>query len=359
MVDGIMTTYRQPRALGPWVCFLRWSLLCVTALSLNGLALGVEIPESDLVSDDSASDTNVYAEGWAENVNAAVFETLEGGVQWVDGLFVDKDKPRRRKLRNSEFSTKLHIRVAEEGGPTVDVEPDATADLYLPNLNRKLKLLVRSSDVDELPGVDPTTEDNAWLVGVGGSLTRKRHAYVTWSTGLKLNPVPEPYTSIRARRQLAVAPWYVLPSQKVFWRGDDGFGELTSLTVGRELGTHMGTISTSAAKWTEVSDGVEWEQSLSLLHFPGGYTRRKQRRQHYVGVKGSVFGHKTGSGVVDLYRAQLTWRYPLRKKWLYLDIIPGLDFENEDDWDEVPWIRFGLEMYFDGSAGRRAARREA
>jgi hypothetical protein len=329
-------------------------LLCCGSISAADLASTNAMPP------DSVLSTNELAEGLLERANAAVFETLEGGVTWVDGFFAPKEQEKekeRRRVKNSEFSVKLHMRVEAQGGADVSIEPDASADLELPNLSRKVKLVVRSSDIDELPGVDPTEEENSWLVGLARSKTRKRGGEISLGAGAKLNPAPEPYLAINARKPLVERPWHAVPRQRLFWRGDDGFGELTVLNLGRELSTHVGAMSSSAAKWTEESEGVEWDQSLSLAYFPGGHTYRRQRRQHYIGVKGIVFGHKRGSGVVDKYRAQLIWRYPLRKKWLYLDVVPGIDFKNDEDWDETPWIRFGLQVYFDGSAGRREARR--
>lgn len=295
---------------------------------------------------------------WLDRANDAVFQTLERGVDRLDGLFARGDEA-STGIRNSTFRVKLHTRVEERGGARVTLEPDATADLYLPHLSRSLRLVVRSTDVDELPGVDPTQEDASWLLGVARTLGSGGLRHVVLGGGLKLKPSPEPYASMVARRTFEADPWYVTPAQKVFWSGDEGFGELTSLAVERVTGPRTGILSTSAARWTEKTKGLEWEQSLLLAFFPRGYTRSRRDRQHLFGLKGSVFGHKSGSGVVDLYRVELGWRRPLRREWLYLDVVPGLDFKRDEGWDEVVWIRFGLEVFFDGSArtGRPAAPR--
>jgi len=327
----------------------------VTVLLLCGLSRG----DTNLVDVVQETGTNGVASHavediWMDRANDAVFNAVEGRVDWFDDLFA-QDRNENRRLRNSRFRTKLHVRVEERGGPEVSVEPDATADLYLPNLSRRLSLVVRSTDIDELPGVDPTKEDTSWLMGVARTVTRKRLWDVTWGIGAKLNPAPEPYATIRARRLFDSAPWYVTPDQKVFWSGDEGFGELTALGVEREIGPRTAVFSTSAERWTEETQGVEWEQSLLAAFYPDGYRRGRGNRQHSAGIRGTVFGHKSGSGVVDLYRAQVVWRYPLRRQWLYLDVVPGLDFASEDDWDETAWIRFGLEVYFGDSAGRGMA----
>ncbi|MBN1512132.1 MAG: hypothetical protein JXB13_08965 [Phycisphaerae bacterium] len=339
-------------ALVIWLQVCR-TVVCGAATNAPPAPLG----DRDASLDAAAVVTNDSADTWLDRANDAVYRALEVNVERVDGLFAAEGEQVQR-VRNSKLRVKLHTRIEERGGPDVSLEPDASVDLYLPHLSRRLNLALRSTDIDELPGVDPTEEDSSWLLGVVRTTGRKRAGDLTWGAGAKLKPAPEPYATIGARREFDGIPWYVTPAQKVFWSGDEGFGELTSLSVERLLGPRSGAVSTSAAKWTEETDGVEWEQSVLLAFFPRGYVRSRRNRQHTVGLKGSVFGHKSGSGVVDRYRVQLGWRRPLRRRWLYLDVVPGVDFDREKDWDELVWIRFGLEVFFDGSVrteGKEAA----
>jgi hypothetical protein len=246
----------------------------------------------------------------------------------------------------------MHVRVEREGNNLkMTLRPKVSANLYLPNLNKRLKLIVRSTDIEDLPDIDPTERETSWLIGVARQAQHTRLGDFSARVGVRFDPIPMAKASLRWRKNFLAKPWYFFPKQKVFWRNDEGFGEMTILQIERGIGHQVSALSTSAAKITEETDGMEWDQSLIVAYFRDSNERKHRNRKHAIAIKGTIFGHMNGSDVVDLYRLQILWRYPLWRKWLFLDVVPGVDFENERDWNDKVWLRLGVEAFFDGPNG--------
>ncbi len=135
-----------------------------------------------------------------------------------------------------------------------------------------------------------------------------------------------------------------IPQQKVFWfSDDDGFGGYTSFMLDWLPKDELLLRSVSAARYTEATDGIEFEQSF-LIGFSTKGTFKNLDRGH--GIKLSAFGHKSGSFVMDSYRIAYIYRRNIYKKWLFIQFGPEVSFYDEEDWDASPGFRFGFDVLF-------------
>jgi len=67
----------------------------------------------------------------------------------------------------------------------------------------------------------------------------------------------------------------------------------------------------------------------------------------------SLFGNSDGGlNVIERHRLTYTYRKPIYKKWIYLEVSPGYEVENDKEWDGVPSITLGFDMLFWGTYER-------
>ena len=66
-----------------------------------------------------------------------------------------------------------------------------------------------------------------------------------------------------------------------------------------------------------------------------------------------MFGNAhRGVNVITRHRLTYTYRRPLYKQWIYLEVSPGIVIQNEKGWDPVPQLAVGVDMLFWGSYER-------
>jgi hypothetical protein len=318
-------------------------------LFAGALAVAGEVPPGSVPA--SVVTTNEPPDDWMDNANDAVHQTLEKPVKWFDNLFAP-DKQENERIQNSTFRTKFVLGVKEYQGTEVSFAPTFTMDLYLPHLDRQFHLLLRSDNPDELPDRDPVQEDSSPLLGLGVARDAGPWGDFSVNGGVKIGSLPQPYGETAWRRIFQVGDLRIVPRERLFWIGGEGFGELTTLRLVRPIGSQLIADARSGALWSETTDGVEWSQSLGVGWFWQGYDPRRVIRSPMVGVKGVIFGHKNGSGVIDRYRVQGLFRYRLHRDWLFVDVVPYVDFPNDHDWNAVPAVLVALDIFWDGPRQR-------
>ena len=133
-------------------------------------------------------------------------------------------------------------------------------------------------------------------------------------------------------------------TQQGFWYAKEGFGELTQVDFERHFGSRQLFRATTAANWTEESAGVEFEQTFIYAQpLPGAH----QSLLPSI----SLFAHKSGSFLMDNYRANVTWRRGLYRPWLILEVTPQIEFPRERDFQFTPSLRIGFEAWFGSLPG--------
>jgi hypothetical protein len=280
--------------------------------------------------------------GWIDRIQNVVQQRVHGSAESVDRFIAGGVED----LAVSKHRSKADIRVDMllDDGLDANLDLDITVDLEFPRTERKLGLLLTTSDPDELPGDRPEDTDNSLYAGVRRSFSRKRipHADVSFSVKVKTSPVA--LGQLRFGREFNLKGLNLFPFQKGYWLSDDGFGEVTGLSAIYWLKPKIISRSLSAIRWTEVSEGVEWQQGFLL-----GYTTRKggyKGLDRGIGVRGDIPGHKTGSATVDSYRLSLIARKSLSRPWFFIRVGPEVEWTDEDNWEPNYSFRIGFDTLF-------------
>jgi len=226
----------------------------------------------------------------------------------------------------------------------VNLDLDITVDIKLPRSEERLGLFLTTSSPEELPGDSPEEVNNSVIAGLQKTLSLKRIAYANASVGVKIGTSPELVGQIKLAHEFKGEKWDVLPYERMFWASDNGFGEVTGLSMNYWLKKRVLARSHTAARWTEESRGVEWEQSVLL-----GYTTKKARYKGLdqgIALRGSVFGYKNGGGKVDRYQVALIGRKAMFRPWLFIRMGPEVEWLDEEHWDPIYSFRIGLDALF-------------
>ncbi len=274
----------------------------------------------------------------------------------ADTMFVPPDA-RVDEQPSSRFRLGLYLEGRDQGGIELRFDPNFDMDVELPNLKNRWKVVIEGSENSELPGTDPSDRERGAQVSVRRAMD---DFAINTDAGVKFRWLPEAFARVEWNPKYRLGKWLLTPKQKIYVESDDGFGEVTSLSTLRWMGGDNRWVfnTVSAGKWTEDSQGWEWEQTFKL-----GYVARMMHEEkrgksmvsagegiHGIGMRYSLFGHVDGEAINDRHRLQFIYRRPLYREWVFLEIVPGLEWENDEDWDMIPKLRIGLDMLFWGDS---------
>jgi hypothetical protein len=270
-----------------------------------------------------------------------------------DGTYQRVDTP------PSRFRITPYFVAKQDSGVDFSFEPDFEVEIELPNLERRWRVFLESSRGDDLPGIDPSERDQSGQIGI-----RSVRKYFRTDVGVKFRWPPVAFVRTEWRTMWSVRHTVVQPRFRLYYESDEGFGNLTSITVhrwfGREKNMYWQSVSAGKAN-TRETDGVEWEQTLKLA-LVRQILEGKVSWRRVVNVQDVARGHQlryslfsnTENGSTDINRHRLTYTYrkPLYKKWVYLEVAPGVEAANDEDWDVIPKISVGFDMLFWGTYER-------
>lgn len=276
---------------------------------------------------------------------------LRGSLHYVDARFADESQPVLVQPPMDDLSFAIYVRSIVGAKTEVELKPDISLDVDLPNLERRISLFVESSGGDDLPGRDSIErEDRGWTVGA----RKKRDAWnISTDAGIRARWLPEVFARASWRPDWMWDDWQFRFEQRVFWESEDGFGTLTSLAVHRWFANDKWLFKeNTAGKISEVTDGYEWEQSVSVGRVFKLFdeTRRAQRRS--IGAtdaisgysfKGSVFG---SDDAVTQYRLLAGYRFDLYRSFMIGELRAGPQWRDEEDWDAELRTDLGVLFVF-------------
>ena len=262
-------------------------------------------------------------------------DKMVSSIDKVDQLFAKPGDPGDLSKPPLKFRLTAKFQLGE--GPQVD--PSFGVSLDLPQLKDRLRFFVSNFKLGMLPGDDTAAKEKNLAAGLSLAVLHSHPDRLTFDAGVDLDPYPEPFAVVQYREQWTWGSWKGRFIQQGFANMDDRLGELTRVDFYHAAGSNNTFRSTTAAKWTETSDGVEMEQSF-LLYFP--------LKAHNQSLSPSLgfFGHKDSEWQMDKYRVEVTYRRPIFRDWLYLVVTPEIAFPEDKDFNFTPSVQVGFEGYF-------------
>ena len=299
------------------------------------------------VDGEALGQSSTNGVGRLDRVHEWTFLKLNNTVNRFDQIVGGTD-PFVGSETNSEFRLTLYSEVKSGSSDDFSIEPDFSMDLNLPRIDRRFHVFVNNFAPDSIPGESVMDQRRSTFIGVKHSIDWVRELGFQTAAGIKWRLPPVAFGQVQLDRKLEEGPWLIEPKQTFFWfSDDDGFGEKTSLTVEYWHNPRSFTRSASGARWTEGTEGLEWSHVLSEGYILKG---DRQNALKTIGARWITTGHKSGSGIMDSYSADILWRAPLWKHWLFYIVNPEVKWENSRDWEPTRSLVVGVDMYFSGGS---------
>lgn len=213
--------------------------------------------------------------------------------------------------------------------------------IQLPNTTRKLKLvfedIVDSNDPSGTQSIINDTGSNRSDASLRYTLKKKNRLRVDADIGARGGSPIQGFLRLRARRTYDVSDnWGLRMTERLTWFTDDGWVSKTEMQWDRKFTPAWLLRFNSELEWREDRDGVRPAQQISLFRF------LSLRRVLRLDVGGSWPEYP--NIVERIYYVSLTHRRLIHSDWLFLEIKPGVEFPEIDDYDSRFYFKFQFEM---------------
>ncbi len=229
-------------------------------------------------------------------------------------------------------------------GTDFDFDLDFDVSLRLPNIEKRLRIFITSSDLDEAPRV--REKETALRAGLRYELQK----FLNFDIGLKADLPPVAFMALKWARQYQLGRWDFYPFAKLFAETDESVGYAAAVTFDRWSGQRLLRTS-SYVKWRNDRDRTEWSQTLI-------YARAKEiivpdRYGSYLRATdiGRGWGARLYASGEDMhgttyYEAAIFSKHPTPNRWLYWFVEPLVRWDRQYDWKADPGIRVGIDALF-------------
>jgi hypothetical protein len=236
-----------------------------------------------------------------------------------------------------------------EDGLTFTARPEFEATLRLPNIERRFRVFITSTDLTETPG-DAAHERSPLRAGVRfGPL-----AHLDFDLGVRVRLRPAAFAALRWAPEYGAGAVRLYPFVKPYVESGLGFGVSGGLALERWSG-HWVARSASYANWLRNDAQTRWTQT-----FIAGHARAVIQEQRYDRF---VAGHDLACGAVarlslsgdrgsrvSAYEVGVLFKRPLHRGWLYGYLEPVVRWERDAGWHPDAGVRLGLDALFWGLA---------
>ena len=293
-----------------------------------------------------------------------LYEIAQTQVEWVDSWFISP-RDEKRMVAPSRFRVGFYGEGKIQEYKDTEVKPvvDLDAEVELPNLEHRMKLIITTSDPTTLPGKSFIEQLDKSLRTV---LVRQWLPDMSTAVGVRLRWKPELFAYALWTHDWKAGNWLLYPQEKIYWENKDGLGEISTLVLDHWISRWNTRFSTSN-KWSKQDrdddqktgredNGFRWSEVFLLEYAKELLDESRLGRvvsgddiARGWGMRLSAFG---GFHFIDEYRAGVFYRWPLRKKWIYSFAGPEIKWKNENNWDQEWTVKCGIEMLFWGGKER-------
>jgi hypothetical protein len=259
-------------------------------------------------------------------------------VEYFDSFFGDE----RLKDDNEGTRVQLGLGLNYSGEDKFQFEGDFSMRLSLPQLENRWQVIVDST----LDGDDPAqfgTQDDDGDSDANAGVRYVFFENETWKfntdTGIKISNPLEVFAKARGRFEVPFDIWELRLSDTLQWSSDDGVENKSDMTWSRPVQEKYLFKSVSAIVWREDEDGVTGKQSFQLL-------RNISRHSYWrFMLRGSW--PEIPDVEEAVYGTEATYRRLLYSDWVFLEVTPGVEFLQENDYEVNPFLELLFDLIFE------------
>jgi len=226
---------------------------------------------------------------------------------------------------------------------------DIKGRVVLPNTQKKLKLVFESDPAEAREELErpidnnplDAAQDKSYFAGIETLWGEFTYWKFRPSVGLKLSSRLDSFVRLRANRDYDINDkWKAYLRNTLSWFDSRGLGFDSSLEFDHPLNQTLTFRSALSASWTEENEFWELSQLFSLAQTLG-------ERQAIIYQTG-VYGISEPRVFATDYLVQARYRRQLRSDYLFLELIPKIQYPRSDDFSPFYSFTVRLEMVFKG-----------
>jgi len=225
---------------------------------------------------------------------------------------------------------------------------DIKVKMRLPRTEEKLKLTFESDPEEQRDDLDRTLEDSpsdaarerAYYGGIQATLGDEKKWRFKPSIGVKFDKPIDIYLRLRMDRNYKTGNWLFRPSQTFYTFKEQGFGSDTQFVLDYAITDKVLFRSSSFVRYTDENDYYEPSQVFSLLHS----LSPRRGMAYQIGVYGIT---EPGWHATD-YLAQVRYRQNVHSDYLFMELLPRVLYQRENDFDAEHSLTLRLEMILEG-----------
>jgi len=226
---------------------------------------------------------------------------------------------------------------------------DLKGKIELPNTRRRLKLVFESDPAEAREELERTLDNNpleaaqdkSYFAGIEGLWGEFKYWKFRPSVGLKINSTLDTFIRFRANRRYQISEkWLGYLKNTLYWFDSSGYGFDSSLELDRKLSEQLLFRSSFFAGWKQ--ENRYWE--LNQVFSASQTIDTKQAIIYQAGV----YGISEPQVFATDYLLQVRYRKKLHADYLFLELIPKIQYPREEGFSPFYSFTVRLEMVFTG-----------
>jgi hypothetical protein len=269
---------------------------------------------------------------------------VEQFARGVDGFFAGEES--LNELNKSYAKLSIGGRWIESGN--YENESDLKFRLHLPATKERYKLIIEndpeeSENLDEKnrPSFIGIQESGRDSISAAIQHVRTRGDY--WKTtsrlGIKGGLPLDPFARFTAQRKWSAGEDWNIPYRfRLSYFHSDGYKAISTLSFQKGITRSLLFSAKTDIAWTQERDTLETAQVFSIF----------QHLQENKGIdyKLGVLGESASHHVINAYFLSAHYRKLIYRDWLYINVIPELNYPRELDYESVASLSVRLEVFF-------------
>lgn len=278
---------------------------------------------------------------WMKSLHQSISNTVYQSAVWFDNFFIDENI--------EQSSPKAHARIRLGWEPKASDLNDITSrfkvKVHLPHFKDKVDLIL-SDDEDfsqnNLPlGTQSNHQDlneENFEAAIRYTHRKEKNRFLETRVGISGGDI---FVRSRIKRRFNVEnahSFKIEPS--IYYFLNDGLGAKLLLEYDYQLHEKSQFRINYSIRASESFKGIRWKHGFYKL------TQLQQQSASIIGLQ--VEGERAGENgfIVDKYTLSYRYRFNALKSWLFFEIEPFIEWEEEMNYDTTPGIALRVEGHF-------------
>lgn len=278
-------------------------------------------------------------EEWVDQVHRSASSTFVATSRWIDGFLSDS----RIVEEENGSRARLKLSAIYDENDGFDFKPRLNIRVHLPRVSEQLRLLLFASE-DEKPeleaeragdGLTAESDRQEASAALQYFLKETDKYNISFSGGVSFEYL---YGGVRYRYVKDIGHWGGRFVTKMRYYTDDGWQNLNTLDLDRELSAAWFLRATAQLDWLEEGNDLPLALMLRLYWLPApAAVLSWEWENHFASVKRDE--------LTDLWLL-IRCRQRLNRDWLFVEFSPRVNFPKDRD-REANWsFLFRIEMNF-------------